>query len=47
MTPENRAALQKLGVRPLGQGSKEEDELIHRELVQWKQLIAAAKIKAD
>ena len=47
MTPENRAALQKLGVRPLGQGAKEEEELINRELAQWKKLIAAANIKAD
>jgi tripartite-type tricarboxylate transporter receptor subunit TctC len=47
MTPENRAALQKLGVRPLGEGAKEEEALINRELVQWKQLIKAANIKAD
>ena len=47
MTPENRAALQKLGVRPLGEGSKEVDALINRELVQWRKLISAANIKAD
>ena len=47
MTAENSAALQKLGVRPLGEGSKVLDALIERELVQWRKLIAAANIKAD
>jgi hypothetical protein len=47
MTPANRAALQKLGVRPLGEGSKDLDGLINRELVQWRRLISAANIKAD
>ena len=47
MTPENRAALQKLGVRPLGEGSKDLEGLINRELVQWRRLISAANIKAD
>jgi tripartite-type tricarboxylate transporter receptor subunit TctC len=44
MNAENRAALTKRGVRPLGQSSKELDALIRRELVQWHDLVKKANI---
>ncbi len=42
LNEENRAALVKGGVRPLGASSKELDALIAREYVQWRDLAKKA-----
>jgi tripartite-type tricarboxylate transporter receptor subunit TctC len=47
MNADNRAALAKRGVRPLGQSSKELDALIRRELVQWGDLVKKAHITVN
>ena len=47
LTPENRAALQDGGVRPLGQDSRALDALIRRELVQWQELVTQAHITVN
>lgn len=44
MNEENRQALAKSGVRPLGQDSKAVDALIQRELAQWQKLAKDANI---
>jgi tripartite-type tricarboxylate transporter receptor subunit TctC len=47
MTEENRAALAKSGVRPLGQSSKELDALIQREFTQWRDLVKQAGLTVN
>src|SRR5262249_26872067 len=43
-TAETRAAMTQVGVRPLGQSSRELDALIGRELTQWRELVKEANI---
>lgn len=47
LTPENRAALVRNGVRPLGLGAAEEQALIEREVAQWKELARNADISGN
>lgn len=47
LTPENRAALQQSGVRPLGEDGKALDALIRRELVQWQTLVTQQHITVN
>ena len=46
-TPQNRDAMAKTGVRPLGEGSNAVQALIDRELAQWRTLAREAGIKAN
>jgi len=47
LTPENRAALQQSGVRPLGESAEVLDALIRRELVQWQELVTRLNITVN
>jgi tripartite-type tricarboxylate transporter receptor subunit TctC len=47
LNAENREALTKSGVRPLGHSAKQLDALIAREYTQWRELVQQAGIKTN